>query len=125
MWSEYVAPENIDSRIWPRTAAIAERFWSPQQVQDVASMYDRLAIVAWQLENYGVNTDYFTDRMLQRMTGESDPVALKVLAAVVQPPLGYERESLRSYNALRHSIVSSMLFLRKARPRENSTILPK
>jgi hexosaminidase len=99
MWSEYVTPESIDSRIWPRTAAIAERFWSPQQVRDVASMYERLAIVSRQLENYGVNADYYTDRMLQRMTGESDPAALKVLASVVQPPQGYERESLRSYNS--------------------------
>jgi len=33
------------------------------------------------------------------MTGKSDPVSLKVLAAVVQPPKGYARESLRKYNA--------------------------
>ncbi len=98
MWSEYVTPENIDSRIWPRTAAIAERYWSPEQVRDVPSMYRRMAIVSQKLENYGLNNDYFTDRMLQRMTGESDPVPLKVLAAVVQPPLGYERESLAKYN---------------------------
>ena len=42
MWAEYVSPENIDSRIWPRTAAIAERFWSPQDTRDVNSMYQRL-----------------------------------------------------------------------------------
>ena len=99
MWSEYVTPENIDSRIWPRTAAIAERYWSPQDVTDVPSMYARMAIVSQKLENYGLNIDYFTNRMLQRMSGEADPVALKVLAAVVQPPKGYERESLGKYNA--------------------------
>ena len=98
MWSEYVTPENIDSRIWPRTAAIAERYWSPQDVTNIPSMYARLAIVSVKLENYGLNTDYSSNRMLQRMSGESDPVALKVLAAVVQPPMGYERESLRKYN---------------------------
>jgi hexosaminidase len=99
MWSEYVTPENIDSRIWPRTAAIAERFWSPQDVTNIPSMYARMAIVSVKLEHYGLNIDYSTDRMLQRMSGESDPVALKVLASVVQPPRGYERESLRKYNA--------------------------
>ncbi len=30
MWSEYTTPEIVESRIWPRTAAIAERLWSPQ-----------------------------------------------------------------------------------------------
>jgi hexosaminidase len=92
MWMEFVSPENIDSRIWPRTLAIAERLWSPQDVRDVNSMYDRLAIAAQNLEFYGIDPRAETDEMLERMSGNPDPEALKVLAAVVQPPLGYTRD---------------------------------
>jgi len=44
MWGEYVSPETIDSRLWPRTAAIAERLWSPPEVRDLPDMYRRLEI---------------------------------------------------------------------------------
>ncbi len=98
MWSEFVTPENVDSRIWPRTTAIAERFWSPQDIRDVDSMYARLAVVSQKLEFDGLTHQSFMHVMLQRMSGESDPEALAVLASVVQPPLGYEREDLRDYD---------------------------
>ncbi|MEO6828325.1 MAG: family 20 glycosylhydrolase, partial [Acidobacteriaceae bacterium] len=90
-WTEFASAENIDIRIWPRTAAIAERLWSPQQVRDVDSMYRRLAVVTRKLEAYGLNARATTDVMLQRMSGNPDPVALRVLATAVQPPLGYDR----------------------------------
>jgi hexosaminidase len=35
--------------------------------------------------------------MLERMSGESDPEPLKILAAVVQPPRLYERQELRTF----------------------------
>ncbi len=98
MWSEFVTPEIMDSRIWPRTAAIAERLWSPQDVRDVDSMYRRLAMISQHLENYGLNHRSSTNLMLQRMSGESDPKYLQVLADIVQPPEGYQREELKEYS---------------------------
>ena len=59
MWSEFTTPEIIDSRVWPRTAAIAERLWSPQDVRDVNSMYMRMAAVSNKLEAYGLKHQSF------------------------------------------------------------------
>jgi hexosaminidase len=97
MWSEYATPENIYSRIWPRTAAIAERLWSPPQVRDVDSMYKRLAIISQKLQYHDLEYQFAIDLMLRRMSGDSDPQSLKVLAAVVQPPQSYVREGLKKY----------------------------
>jgi hexosaminidase len=97
MWTDIVSHENMDNRVWPRTAAIAERLWSPQQIQDVDSMYERLAIISKKLDYYGLRHRLITDEMLERMSGESDPEPLKVLAAVVQPPRLYQRQELRTF----------------------------
>ena len=94
MWTEYVSPETLDGRIWPRMAAIAERFWSPQNVTDVNSMYARLAWISDWLDAYGLtqNTQYLP--MLQRMAGTTDVTALKTLVNVVEPVKGYARGQL-------------------------------
>jgi hexosaminidase len=92
MWSEYVSPENIDSRIWPRTSAIAERFWSPQSVTDVDSMYRRLEETGRQLGWLGLTFRSSYKPMLRRMAGSDDLAALEVIADVVEPVKGYARE---------------------------------
>jgi hexosaminidase len=97
MWTDIVSDENLDNRVWPRTAAIAERLWSPEDVRDVDSMYRRLGIVSQKLGYYGVRHRLITEEMLERMSGDPDPVALRVLAEVVQPPKEYERQQLRNF----------------------------
>src|SRR6266699_2779667 len=100
MWAEYVSPENIDSRIWPRTAAIAERLWSPQNVRDVDSMYARLAVESPRLEWLGPKHRSYYSMILERMAGEQSAHSLKALANLVEPVTEYTRGEARDYTSL-------------------------
>ncbi len=91
MWAEWVTPENIDSHIWPRNAAVAERLWSPQDVRDVQSMYARLHAVSLYLQWVGLRHRWARIQMLQRMAGTAEIDALRVLADVVEPVKDYDR----------------------------------
>ncbi|HXJ45826.1 MAG TPA: family 20 glycosylhydrolase [Candidatus Dormibacteraeota bacterium] len=103
MWSEYVNWENIDNRIWPRTAAIAERYWSPQSLTEVNSMYARLDVISERLEWVGLTHRSQPRKMLQRIAGPSTPqefAALKTLADVLEPVKDYTRGETTSYTAI-------------------------
>ena len=91
MWGEWISPENLESRLWPRTAAIAERLWSPQGTQDVGSMYSRLDNVSWRLEWLGLTHRSHELTMLYRMAGVDDISALRTLIDVVEPVKDYAR----------------------------------
>lgn len=92
MWAEYVSPENIDSRIWPRAAAIAERLWSAQNVVDVNSMYQRLGATSDWLNELGLTHNSSYEPMLRRIAGDGDPLNLRNLADLVEPVKDYDRE---------------------------------
>jgi hexosaminidase len=85
MWAEYVGQENIDSRIWPRMAAVAERFWSPREVRDVEDMYRRLEQISVQLEEVGLMHRSYQGRMLRRLAGSERIEPLETLIGAIRP----------------------------------------
>ncbi len=97
-WTEYITPEIINNRIWPRSAAIAERFWSPQGTRDVPDMYTRLGWVSHELRLLGIDNGGVAQDMLERMANGTATDQLGVLAAMVQPPLDYNREVEETYD---------------------------
>ncbi|HEY2960819.1 MAG TPA: family 20 glycosylhydrolase [Pyrinomonadaceae bacterium] len=100
MWGEWVTPETIDSRIWPRTAAIAERLWSPRSVADINDMYRRLAVISLQLEELGLTHKKNQDMMLRRLLRSDDIGPLRTLVSIVEPVKEYRRYQQRPQTML-------------------------
>jgi hexosaminidase len=85
MWTEQAGPQTIDSRIWPRTAAIAERLWSRRSVDSVDDMYRRLAVESLRLEAFGLTHISHEEGALRRLAGVQRIAPLQVLASVLEP----------------------------------------
>lgn len=100
MWSEFVTWETIDSRIWPRAAAIAERLWSPAEINDVDDMYSRLEVTSQRLEWLGLTHRSSYSRMLRRLSNYRSIDPLRTLADVLEPVKFYDRPASRPYTSL-------------------------
>ncbi|MCB9169301.1 MAG: family 20 glycosylhydrolase [Flavobacteriales bacterium] len=100
MWAELVDPRNVDGRIWPRTAAIAERLWSPGTVNDVGDMYRRLEGVSAQLDAIGLRHKSGQLEILRMIAGYDDVSFLKDLVDVLTPVPGYKRHGLAVHTTL-------------------------
>ena len=92
MWHEQIVTETNDSRIWPRSLAVAERFWSPQSDRDVADMYRRLRHTSLELEDVGLQHIAGPERLRRNLARSTHPEALDTLAAVIEPVNFGDRE---------------------------------
>ncbi|TEW75604.1 beta-N-acetylhexosaminidase [Gramella jeungdoensis] len=91
MWSELATSETLDSRLWPRTAAIAERFWSSEEIKDISSMYNRLETISFRLEELGINHIKNKAVILRNITNNQSIEALEVLTKIYEPLKIYTR----------------------------------
>ena len=93
MWSELVTPLTIDSRIWPRTAAIAERYWSKKEVIDFDNMFKRLQIISFQLEELGITHLRNKNVILRNITNNQSTKSLEILSDISEPLKIYSRNA--------------------------------
>lgn len=91
MWSELVTPLTIDSRIWPRTAAIAERLWSNDTVTNLESMHKRLKQISFRLEEIGLTHIRNKEVILRNISNYQDTKSLNDFTNICEPYKIYKR----------------------------------
>jgi hexosaminidase len=100
MWTEQTTPRDIDSRIWPRAAAVAERLWSLGEVSNVDDMYRRLTVESLRLEALGLTHISQEAVSLRMLAGTERIDSLRVLASVLEPVAFHDRAHMQHPNQL-------------------------
>lgn len=94
MWEELAVPENLDAKLWPRLAAIAERFWSPATPAAADSLYSRLNRVSvWLEESVGLRQQAALRAMRRRIANGSPVEPLDTFAEMLEPVKEYNRNT--------------------------------
>ncbi|MFC5079451.1 Beta-hexosaminidase [Vibrio thalassae] len=92
VWGENINSMTMENRIWPRSYAIAERFWSSEDLTNEASMYKRMrAIDNWSEISLGMRHHADARVMMQRLANGRDITPLITLAKYTEPAQYYAR----------------------------------
>jgi hexosaminidase len=91
LWAELVDENTFEGRAWPRTAAIAERLWSPENVNDVNDMYRRLFVLGNRLEEGGLNHRLNAERMLSALCNGQNIQSPLLVLQTLAPVRGFAR----------------------------------
>ncbi|MCP2029078.1 hexosaminidase [Flavobacterium sp. HSC-32F16] len=91
MWTELTTAATVDSRVWPRTAAIAERLWSAENITDVANMRKRLETVSFRLEELGLTHIRNKAVILRNIANNQNIKSINEFSNVCEPLKGYTR----------------------------------
>ncbi|KOC91347.1 family 20 glycosylhydrolase [Winslowiella iniecta] len=96
LWAENINASLLDSKLWPRAFAVAERLWSAKDVTDEANMYRRLAAVdRWSAVSVGLQQHAQTQSQMMRLANSSDIVPLQIFSEALEPAQYYTRQHLK------------------------------
>ena len=106
MWAEYVSEHTVDSRLWPRTLAVAERFWSPPSSKNEDSLYERLFRVNHLLSKIPIGLTHLSSYKLRLQNLILDPDQktsllhpFTILANVCEPSSITQRTDTNRYTS--------------------------
>jgi len=85
MWGEVLSEDNIDARIWPRAAAVAERLWSSKTTSDNYQFTKRLEQINKNLNLLGLQHETHWHQALGFMDGNESRARFSFFSEFLYP----------------------------------------